>query len=288
MNGKDTFSTEELSLLVDHNRFPPVRAPLVNAQDNKAVIAIASIDSQEANFMRVVLVLQSGKRCNFLLTPYEISSSTTQTFAYEVSRIFHNSPGSYQRDMSLLSLPSMKISNDAYLTMTTATPVADCLDSKESVAVNFNSKREYVEWSNYFATRLAALSFVSYIRSNRKLDLQKTVLDAENAMISSHDFLASKQDEKFVIDEQIRRTMTTQQIRGPFRASLIVAADGVTLKIARFRSLGVSLIDDEDETAAGVEEKAKQLSLRENTSETNELQARINELISSVLLNQHE
>ena len=288
LNGKDTFSTEELSLLVDHNRFPPVRAPLVNAQDNKVVIAIASIDSQESNFMRVVLVLQSGKRCNFLLTPYEISSPTTQTFAYEVSRIFHNSPGSYQRDMSLLSLPSMKISNDAYLTMTTATPVADCLDSKESVSINFNSKREYVEWSNYFATRLAALSLVSYIRSNRKLDLQKTVFDAENAMISSHDFLASKQDEKFVIDEQIRRTMTTQQIRGPFRASLIAAADAVTLKIARFRSLGISLIDDEDETAADVEEKAKQLSLRENTSETNELQARINELISSVLPNQHE
>lgn len=236
--------------------------------------------STESSSVVVSILLNNGKKLNYLVTKSRVCEPTTAVFAHCISKVMNQSPGSLSRKQKLIKVDSIDIGNDLFMSLTNASKLfTEEVDGKEKAG--FTSSKEYFDWSMLFASRLAALNAVHYAR-NKSIDYKNALFDKKSASIISPSF---NTEEPFVIQfpEVTNLIISSIGALGPFRAGFIAASDAIMQKMAKFMALGVTLFDDSDESAKESEQRISSVSLRKanTSSEIIEMQKKVNALIQA-------
>ncbi|EAY10977.1 hypothetical protein TVAG_446790 [Trichomonas vaginalis G3] len=273
---KVTFSESD-QLILRYN-LQNTFCPMYEFSDGTVNRLFLSFENQK---IKLTLLLNNGKKINFIVSKEKISDAKNVTFSRLISKVFCQSPGSFSRKQNIAAFDTYQISDGFYLTKTNCDTFHD-LSLLPNEKCGFNGKKEYFEWFTLFGYRFSALISLHFARDS-KFNSEKSMIDMKHCSIVSPSFC---EKHKFVFElKGIYRTiMTSQGLNGPFRAGFISAIDAVMYKMAKFMATGISFFGDDDDKSQEIEERVKSVSLRNatNTEEVTQIQERVNKLIQSV------
>lgn len=233
----DVFNDDGIEILHQQlftHQLDGCQLPLMQIQETCYSFS-AFVENDDDSDIKIRITTNSGNFVFYRVSPFSRMSTRVSLLSRLLSTVYMKMPGTWSRGMTLTSIDSVDLKNGFFLSQTSSDPIFKLLDLKEIVNDKITKPKlhslltseEFVFWFNTAGTRYAGLFIAQALIGGGVPSPISIFVDERNASF----FISDRDSPLQVLPRlvgRITRYFDDIILKGPFRNSLLAAADAIS------------------------------------------------------------